>query len=113
MRSVTAIEVISIAFLFYSNKWRTWCTVVPKDEPVHDLLRVDETIMDGSAGAIHILVMLVRVSHHDDGRIFMESRLLIIKDGRHSYRDVQSRDEHEEDEVMGHIYLVPCSIPVP
>ena len=113
MRNVTAIEVISITFLFYSNQWRTWCTVVPKDEPVHDLLRVDETITDDSVGAIHILVMLVRVSHHDNGRIFMESRLLIIKKGRHSYRDVQSRDEHEEDDVMGHIYLVLCSIPVP
>ena len=42
--------------------------------------------MDGSAGAIHIPVMLVQVSHHDDGQIFMESRLLIIKDGRHLYR---------------------------
>ena len=52
----------------------------------HDLLKVDETITDGSVGAIHIPVILVQVSHHDDGRLFMESRLLIIKDGLHSYR---------------------------
>ena len=42
--------------------------------------------MDGSAGVLHIPVMHVRVSHHDDGRILMESRLSIIKDGRHSYQ---------------------------
>ena len=73
LRSVTAIEVISIVFLFHSNQWRTWCTVVPKDEPVHDLLRVDKTITDGSAGVFYIPVMLVRVSNHDVGRVLMES----------------------------------------
>ena len=85
LRSVTIIEVISIVFLFYSNQWRIWCTVVSKGEPVHDLLRVDETITDSSVG-VHISVMLIRVSHHDDGRIFMKSCLSIIEDGRHSYR---------------------------
>ena len=84
LRSVTAIEVISIVFLFHSNQSRTWCTVVPKDEPVHDLLREDKTITDGSAG-VHIPVVLVRVSNHDDGRILMESRPSIIKDERHPY----------------------------
>ena len=42
--------------------------------------------MDGFAGVLHIPIMHVRVSHHGDGRILMESRLSIIKDGRHSYR---------------------------
>ena len=27
--------------------------------------------------------------------------------------DVQVRDEHEKDEVIRHIFLVPCSMPVP
>ena len=40
--------------------------------------------MDGSAG-VHIPVVLVRVSNHDDGRILMESRPSIIKDERHPY----------------------------
>ena len=27
--------------------------------------------------------------------------------------DIQSRDEHKKDEVIRHIYLIPCSMPVP
>ena len=52
--SVTAIEVTSIVFLFYSNQWRTWCTVVLKNEPVHSLLRIDKTITNGSTCVFHI-----------------------------------------------------------
>ena len=40
--------------------------------------------MDGFVG-VHILVVLVRLSHYDDGRILMESRPSIIKDGQHPY----------------------------
>ena len=36
--------------------------------------------MDGSAGVFHILVELVRVNNHGDGRVFMEPRLSM--DGR-------------------------------
>ena len=97
LRSVTAIEVISIVFLFHSNQWRTWCIVVPKDEPVHDLLRIDETITDGSAGVFHIPVVLVRVRNHDDGRVLMESRPSM--DGR----------VDQGIKITRYIFLVPIS----
>ena len=64
-----------------------------KDEPVHDLLRVVETITNGSVGVLHIPVMLVQVSHHDNGRILMESHLSIIKDGQHSYRGCSKKGQ--------------------
>ena len=54
--SVTAIEVTSIVFLFHSNQRRTWCIVVLKDEFVHSLLRIDETIMDGSTCVFYPLL---------------------------------------------------------
>ena len=98
-------------FLFYSNQWRIWWTVVLKDEPVHDLWKVDETIMDGSV-VIHLPDFLVRVSHHDDGRTFMEFRLSITKGGRDSCRWGSSQDEHEKDEIIRHIFLVLCSMPI-
>ena len=54
--SVTTIEVTSIVFLFHSNQRRTWCIVVLKDELVHSLLRIDETITDGSACVFYPLL---------------------------------------------------------
>ena len=45
-----------------------------KDEPLHDLSRVNETITDDFVGVFYIPVMLVRVSHNDIRRVLMEPR---------------------------------------
>ena len=43
----------------------------------------------------------------------MEFRLSIIKDGQDLCRWRSSQDEHERDEVIRHIFLIPCSMPIP
>ena len=68
--------------------------------------------MDGSV-VIHLPDNLVRVSHHGDGRTFMEFRLSITKGGQYSCRSGSSQDEHGKDEVIRHIFLILCSMPIP
>ena len=68
--------------------------------------------MDGSV-VIHLPDLLVRVSHHGDGQPFMEFRLSITKGGRDSVRRSSSQNEHGKDEVIRHIFLILCSMPIP
>ena len=68
--------------------------------------------MDGSV-VIHFPDLLVRVSHHGDGRPFVEFRLSITQGLRDSVKRSSSQDEHGKDEVIRLVSLILYSMPIP